>query len=653
MFGRKNHLFIGDLLESPKVDSQIDFGARFCGPMRAHAAEQQNVTFTRPDVLGPIYAMYNGIHHSTAHANGKPLSSYRQNFNLSPLDWSLMQQSIETNQSAPLVSSPIPIATRQPTSSLLSLSPYSATGSALDGDSDSTPNDHGGATSLEVALAALNEDDLVASAFHRPDTWNTFVADRSNAQLCSLPSIGTLDSTSVSNNSSNSVGTHFSDFSDRNNSFSSPPAHQQPINLIDLESNHYAAYSNATQPQAPPQSYRSVVAPSAGNALNETLTTDWISKLPFATAPIDARSINHTFRAPIQSNPDAVRPSVNNLLPLNAMPPNPHQSNKWFNQNNSPPFNPNLLPTEALQLALQSNAAQTAFSLGSSVDILNLLRNLILLQEAAVQVNTDHAANASKSSRANRDNSIVVESVERQVRNRRNAACNSQPNRVWVGDFNIQMPKNTGYSTKVFLGGVPWDISDAGLVEAFAAFGNVRVQWPGRDVRCAPGSSSQKAGYVYLVFENERQVRNLLSNCTCDFSRGNMRWLYKISSKRMRSKDVQVIPWSLSHSQHMSKPDQHLDPAKTVFVGALHGMTTAESLARVMNKLFQNVVYVSLDTDKHKYPLGSGRVTFSCAQSYMRAIKTGFVKIYSNLFEKTVSYRLFACSHPNHFIHDH
>ena len=41
-----------------------------------------------------------------------------------------------------------------------------------------------------------------------------------------------------------------------------------------------------------------------------------------------------------------------------------------------------------------------------------------------------------------------------------------------------------------------------------------------------------------------------------------------------------------------------------VFVGGLHGMLTATGLSNVMNDLFGNVVYVEIDTDKYKYPLG-------------------------------------------------
>lgn len=70
---------------------------------------------------------------------------------------------------------------------------------------------------------------------------------------------------------------------------------------------------------------------------------------------------------------------------------------------------------------------------------------------------------------------------------------------------------------------------------------------------------------------------------------------------------VQVVPWVLSDSNFVRQPSQRLDPTKTVFVGALHGMMTAEGLAHFMNDLFGNVVYAGIDTDKHKYPIGKNK----------------------------------------------
>ena len=69
---------------------------------------------------------------------------------------------------------------------------------------------------------------------------------------------------------------------------------------------------------------------------------------------------------------------------------------------------------------------------------------------------------------------------------------------------------------------------------------------------------------------------------------------------------IKVIPWVTSDSQ-FSCPGGGQSFSQlnyTVFVGALHGMITAEALASIMNELFGNVIFAALDTDKHKYPIG-------------------------------------------------
>ena len=58
---------------------------------------------------------------------------------------------------------------------------------------------------------------------------------------------------------------------------------------------------------------------------------------------------------------------------------------------------------------------------------------------------------------------------------------------------------------------------------------------------------------------------------------------------------MQVIPWAVSDSNWVSPggagASVRLEPARTVFVGALHGMLSAGALATIMNDLFSGVVY--------------------------------------------------------------
>ena len=78
-------------------------------------------------------------------------------------------------------------------------------------------------------------------------------------------------------------------------------------------------------------------------------------------------------------------------------------------------------------------------------------------------------------------------------------------NCTWRGQLPIRSHNQKTLSMKVFLGGVPWDITENNLIQAFRPFGNIRIEWPGKD------SSSIPKGYLYVIFEHDKQVRSLLS----------------------------------------------------------------------------------------------------------------------------------------------
>ena len=85
---------------------------------------------------------------------------------------------------------------------------------------------------------------------------------------------------------------------------------------------------------------------------------------------------------------------------------------------------------------------------------------------------------------------------------------------------------------------------------------------------------------------------------------------------------VQIILWIFADNNFALYTPKELDPKKTVLVGNLHWTMTARDLAYIMNELFGFVVYAGIDIDKLKYPIGSGRVTFSHQQNFMRYIET-------------------------------
>ena len=56
------------------------------------------------------------------------------------------------------------------------------------------------------------------------------------------------------------------------------------------------------------------------------------------------------------------------------------------------------------------------------------------------------------------------------------------------------------------------------------------MEWPGRDYTSPP------KGYLYLVFHDEEDVKNLLAKCSQDFNTRDS-YYYKIASRRSRAKD--------------------------------------------------------------------------------------------------------------------
>jgi hypothetical protein len=251
---------------------------------------------------------------------------------------------------------------------------------------------------------------------------------------------------------------------------------------------------------------------------------------------------------------------------------------------------------------------------------------------------------------------------------------------TWAGRLPPKIySENSLYSRKVFLGGLPWDVNQAYLLQLLNKYGPVKLEIPGKDAKHPRVSTMCKTqerstpGYVYIIYDHESSVQRMLADCRKEYKNGGEHYFYTIfiqaqnaasgnpmgnfqnsfnsHNKRGKAKEVEVIPWNQEDTSYVPQNKTTMLPAKidaksTIFVGALHGMLNAQGLAKVMNEIFGEVIHAGLDTDKYKYPIGSGRVTFRNRQSYIKAIKAKFVTIKANLevndpspkFEKTVSW---------------
>uniref|UniRef100_A0A915A450 RRM domain-containing protein n=1 Tax=Parascaris univalens TaxID=6257 RepID=A0A915A450_PARUN len=183
---------------------------------------------------------------------------------------------------------------------------------------------------------------------------------------------------------------------------------------------------------------------------------------------------------------------------------------------------------------------------------------------------------------------------------------------VWIGELLPRCFHNAIFSCKLFVGGIPWNITEPLLLEAFTKYGSCRVEWPSKEVRSIsrsgykPRHRMKVAGYVYLIFESESCVKKLLADCVQEVNSIG-EWFFNIHARRNQTteiRQVQIIPWLIADADYMCEGNVPIDSKNTVFVGALHGMLTARALSSIMAEVYGDVVLVSIDTDKYKYPIG-------------------------------------------------
>jgi len=195
------------------------------------------------------------------------------------------------------------------------------------------------------------------------------------------------------------------------------------------------------------------------------------------------------------------------------------------------------------------------------------------------------------------------------------------------GDVN-QMPV---YSRKVFVGGVPWDITEEQLRIAFGKFGTFTIQWPTRD---SVSSNVRIKGYLYLIFENEESVKSLIDQIKdsgTESNGGSITFNFRI--KCNRNKHVQIVPW-ITSDNYWEEKCFNIDDSTfpTIFVGGLHGKLYAQALFAIFNSLFKNVISVKIDTDEYNYPTGSGSIRFNCRSSYIKAINANYIEVKTSTF---------------------
>lgn len=264
-------------------------------------------------------------------------------------------------------------------------------------------------------------------------------------------------------------------------------------------------------------------------------------------------------------------------------------------------------------------------------------------------------------------NDTLLESIEHEAKRRRTSAYQSETTFSWKGTLTTRFHASPTFAPKVFVGGLPYDVTPDALTELFGKFGLVAVQFPPRG-----------RGHAYLVFDSEQQVQALLNACE---NKGPGQYFFWVSSRRGKDRHAQVIPWAIEDSDWVMPAESNCDSSRsstfsssrsdstdslsdnesgrcdshsrsldskrshtqsnaykenTVFVGALHGEITAEGLQQILSDLFGPVAHVAIDCDKQRYPNGSGRATFVSRESFRRAVLAEFVQVVTPRFSKII-----------------
>ncbi|CAB3403929.1 unnamed protein product [Caenorhabditis bovis] len=237
------------------------------------------------------------------------------------------------------------------------------------------------------------------------------------------------------------------------------------------------------------------------------------------------------------------------------------------------------------------------------------------------------------------------------------------------------------YSRKVFVGGLPACVTECKILTFFSRFGRLQVDWPSK--HCSSKSDSdpmmhhnseppqkpglshlaslsppfgqinpfitpstamdsvsqnnqweymnhqrerprqQHLGYVFLLFEKERSVRELVAECI-EEEEGLFMTLEDCSSQD--SVRVQIRPWLLADAEFLMDFNVPINTKLVAFIGGVPRPLKAVELAHFFEQTYGHVVCVGIDIDnKFKYPRGSGRVAFSNYEAYVQAITDRYI----------------------------
>ena len=97
-----------------------------------------------------------------------------------------------------------------------------------------------------------------------------------------------------------------------------------------------------------------------------------------------------------------------------------------------------------------------------------------MLQQQFLQNCSQNNSKNWQQSNHQSQNSAIDSSLDRVAKFHRTSAALYEPTCTWSGVLPPRSHRFITYSPKVFLGGIPWDISEQSLMQIFKPFGQIR-----------------------------------------------------------------------------------------------------------------------------------------------------------------------------------
>ncbi|EGT51842.1 hypothetical protein CAEBREN_32378 [Caenorhabditis brenneri] len=198
-------------------------------------------------------------------------------------------------------------------------------------------------------------------------------------------------------------------------------------------------------------------------------------------------------------------------------------------------------------------------------------------------------------------------------------------------------------SNKIFVGGISHSMNRELINTFFGQFGTVFVDWPVKKKGNTRGkyTTIQSYSYLFLVYSEEESVFKLMNACTHS---GSEFFVTVPGCKESQVSlhnnfQIQIRPWFVKNAfyiHHKTLNERIVDVHRTVFVGGLPRIVTADEIAQMFSE-FGRVLIVTIDMDQdYAYPKGAARVTFERDSSFNRALEKKYLKFENIDSSKTI-----------------